>query len=173
MYTTYYIASSGQPVNHWQTHADFAAALDAWLANCGAVQLRSGGCSRLIDVDTGEDLTWTEGHPGGYISGTLADPWLGEDATDLASPAAVAVMLRHYVGATMPKIKTAAADLRPEIRRRMAACGMTIRELAARIGANEHSLARTLRRGPSPAERVLARCLAALPPDPGSPAPGS
>ncbi len=53
-------------------------------------------------------------------------------------------------------------DPRSVIRRRMAALGISTYQLANLVGVAQPNLVRTLNRGPSPAERILARCQVAL-----------
>lgn len=67
-YTTYYISSAGQPSNCEELHETLSTAIDAWKSNIGAVHLRSGGKSVLIDNDDDSRLEWIEDCQGGYVT---------------------------------------------------------------------------------------------------------
>lgn len=66
-YTTYYISSAGQPSNCEELHETLSTAIDAWKSNIGAVHLRSGGKSVLIDNDDDARLEWVEYCDGGCV----------------------------------------------------------------------------------------------------------
>ena len=68
MITTYYTSANGQPSHNEQAHETLAGAINAWKSNIGAVILRSGGKSVLIDTDCDARLEWVEHCEGGYVT---------------------------------------------------------------------------------------------------------
>lgn len=69
-YSTYYTSSNGHPSNNERTHESLADAINSWKSNIGALILRSGGKSVLVDNDDSAELVWVEHCEGGYVYAT-------------------------------------------------------------------------------------------------------
>jgi len=83
MYKTYYIASNGQPRNRIETHETTAAAMEAWVDNCGCLLGRANGRSVIADAEGETLLTWHEHTEGGFAFGQWVD---GLDIDQTARP---------------------------------------------------------------------------------------